>query len=232
MRTSRTLAQVQRVFALDAKARQRARAASRADASEYDYLRDELASRLVERLGDVARDIPRALDLGANTGNVLKQLLAQRGSSGRTPGGIERLHMLEPSGELSAVPPRPAPRGRGGGARALAARAPPPHPAPPRRAAGAMLRRDAATLWPAARAQGLAVEPLEGPLEGAALPFADASLDIVLSSCALHWVNDVPGAFAEVRRVLRPDGVFVFALLGGETLQELRCGGGGGAPLL
>lgn len=86
-----------------------------------------------------------------------------------------------------------------------------------------MLRRDAATLWPSARASELTIEPLEGPLEGTALPFADASLDIVLSSCALHWVNDVPGVFVEVKRVLRPDGVFVFALLGGETLQELRC---------
>lgn len=91
-----------RVFSLGAKASQRARAAQLTDAHEYDYLRDEIASRLVERLGDVARDFPRALDLGANTGNVLKQLVAQR-SGGRTPGGIRELHMLEPAGAFAQL---------------------------------------------------------------------------------------------------------------------------------
>ena len=54
------------------------------------------------------------------------------------------------------------------------------------------------------------------------LPFADGSFDLVLSSLALHWVNDLPRALAEARRVLRPDGVFIAAMLGGDTLGELR----------
>ena len=86
-----------------------------------------------------------------------------------------------------------------------------------------MLHRDAETLWPAAAASGLEVLPHVGALEGEPLPYADASMDLVVSSMSLHWTNDVPGIFAEVRRVLKPDGAFVFALLGGETLQELRC---------
>lgn len=45
---------------------------------------------------------------------------------------------------------------------------------------------------------------------------------MVLSSLSMHWVNDLPGLLAEVRRVLRPDGVFLAAMLGGETLSELR----------
>lgn len=58
--------------------------------------------------------------------------------------------------------------------------------------------------------------------EEARLPFEDGSLDLVMSSCSLHWQNDLPAIFAEVRRVLRPDGVFLAAMLGGETLAELR----------
>ena len=54
------------------------------------------------------------------------------------------------------------------------------------------------------------------------LPFADASLDLIVSSLALHWVNDLPGALIQARRTLRPGGLFIAALLGGETLGELR----------
>jgi SAM-dependent methyltransferase len=54
------------------------------------------------------------------------------------------------------------------------------------------------------------------------LPFAEASLDLVVSSLALHWSNDLPGVFVQARRALRPDGVFVAAFLGGGTLYELR----------
>ncbi len=54
------------------------------------------------------------------------------------------------------------------------------------------------------------------------LPFADESLDLVVSTLALHWVNDLPGALIQIRRALRPDGLFMGALLGGSTLTELR----------
>lgn len=54
------------------------------------------------------------------------------------------------------------------------------------------------------------------------LPFADASLDLVVSSLALHWANDLPGVLVQVRRALKPDGLFLAAILGGETLTELR----------
>jgi SAM-dependent methyltransferase len=55
-----------------------------------------------------------------------------------------------------------------------------------------------------------------------ALPFADGSLDLVVSALALQSVNDLPGALVQVRRALKPDGYFLAALLGGETLTELR----------
>ena len=69
-------------------------------------------------------------------------------------------------------------------------------------------------------AAGLAVPALAADEE--ALPFAPASLDLVTSSLALHWVNDLPGAMVQIRQVLRPDGLFLGALFGGETLYELR----------
>ena len=55
-----------------------------------------------------------------------------------------------------------------------------------------------------------------------ALPFADASLDAVLSCLSLHWVNDLPGALVQIRRALAPDGLFLASVLGGDTLVELR----------
>jgi SAM-dependent methyltransferase len=54
------------------------------------------------------------------------------------------------------------------------------------------------------------------------LPFAPASLDLVVSTLGLHWTNDVIGALIQVRRALRPGGLFIGALLGGSTLTELR----------
>jgi len=55
-----------------------------------------------------------------------------------------------------------------------------------------------------------------------ALPFRDGSLDLVVSALALQLVNDLPGTLVQVRRALKPDGLFVAALLGGDTLVELR----------
>jgi SAM-dependent methyltransferase len=55
-----------------------------------------------------------------------------------------------------------------------------------------------------------------------ALPFALASFDLVTSVLSLHAVNDLPGALIQIRRVLKPDGLFMAALFGGETLRELR----------
>jgi NADH dehydrogenase [ubiquinone] 1 alpha subcomplex assembly factor 5 len=55
-----------------------------------------------------------------------------------------------------------------------------------------------------------------------ALPFAEASFDLVLANLSLHHVNDLPGLLWQVQRVLRPDGLFLGVMLGGESLYELR----------
>jgi SAM-dependent methyltransferase len=54
------------------------------------------------------------------------------------------------------------------------------------------------------------------------LPFAPQSLDLVVSTLGLHWTNDVVGALVQIRRALKPDGLFMGAFLGGSTLTELR----------
>lgn len=61
---------------------------------------------------------------------------------------------------------------------------------------------------------------LVGDLER--LPLAPGSLDLAASLLALQGVNDLPGALIQIRRALRPDGLFIGCLLGGRTLQELR----------
>ncbi|MGL4541163.1 MAG: class I SAM-dependent methyltransferase, partial [Polymorphobacter sp.] len=54
------------------------------------------------------------------------------------------------------------------------------------------------------------------------LPFADNSFDLIVSAASLHNVNDLPGALIQVRRALRPGGMFVAAFVAGETLLALR----------
>src|SRR5262249_1039240 len=54
------------------------------------------------------------------------------------------------------------------------------------------------------------------------LPFAPESFDLVMSALDLHWVNDLPGALIQINQALRPDGLFLATMLGGDTLSELR----------
>lgn len=55
-----------------------------------------------------------------------------------------------------------------------------------------------------------------------ALPFEANKFDLVVSSLSLHWVNQLPNTFSRIIKSLRPDGVFIGAVFGGETLYELR----------
>jgi len=54
------------------------------------------------------------------------------------------------------------------------------------------------------------------------LPFASESFNLITSLLNLHWVNDLPGALIQIQRSLRPNGLFLGAMLGGSTLHELR----------
>ena len=142
--------------------RHRERAAAHLDG--HDFLFREVAERLADRLDDVTRKFPRALDLGCHGGEIAAAL------GGR--GGIETLVQCD----LSA----------------------------------AMARRAAANGRPTLAAD----EEL--------LPFAPESFDLVISGLSLHWVNDLPGCLLQVRQCLKADGLFLAAMLGGDTLCELR----------
>jgi len=119
---------------------------------------------LADRLDDVTRKFPRALDLGCHGGEMAAAL--------RGRGGIETLAQCDLS---TAMARQAAVNGH-------------------------------ATL--------VADEEL--------LPFAPESFDLVISNLSLHWVNDLPGCLLQIRHCLKPDGLLLAAMLGGDTLQELR----------
>jgi SAM-dependent methyltransferase len=81
---------------------------------------------------------------------------------------------------------------------------------------GTLVETDASRAMLAGRGGPRAV------LDEERLPFGEASLDLVVSTLGLHWTNDVVGALIQVRRALKPDGLFLGAFLGGSTLTELR----------
>jgi SAM-dependent methyltransferase len=59
-------------------------------------------------------------------------------------------------------------------------------------------------------------------IESEPLPLAPESLDLAVSALALQFVNDLPGVLAQIRRALKPDGLLLAAMIGGDTLTELR----------
>jgi NADH dehydrogenase [ubiquinone] 1 alpha subcomplex assembly factor 5 len=68
----------------------------------------------------------------------------------------------------------------------------------------------------------LALLPTKWFIDLETFPFADHTFDLVLSAFSLHWVNDIPGLFAQIYKALKPDGLFMASLLGEQTLTELR----------
>ena len=82
--------------------------------------------------------------------------------------------------------------------------------------------RQAARSARLSRPSPSAVGPLAVAADEEALPFRDGALDLVVSALSLQFVNDLPGALVQIRRALKPDGLFLAALLGGDTLTELR----------
>ncbi len=132
----------------------------------HDFLFREVGERLLERLDDIRRRFPLALDLGCHNG-VLAELLRQREA-----GSIGTLIQTD-------VSPQMARRASVNGCATLVA-------------------------------------------DEEALPLAPGSLDLVISVLTLHWVNDLPGCLLQIGRALKPDGLFLAAMIGGDSLVELR----------
>lgn len=158
----------------------------------YDYLHEEVAARLVDRLDDMKRAFPLALDFGAGAGHVHRAICADDSLVGGIQDG-------EPSG------------GGIGGVRKLVQLD----------SAATLLQRDTDSEFEGSHRCD--TYRLHVKDEEAILPFPDGTFDLVISSLALHWINDLPRVFSEIHRVLKPDGCFLFAMMGGsETLPELR----------
>ena len=132
----------------------------------HDFLFREVGERLLERLSDIRRRFPLALDLGCHNGVVAE---------------ILRDDPAAPVDTLLQTDLSPA-----------------------------MARLAAAKGGPTLVA------------DEEALPLAPGSLDLVVSVLSLHWVNDLPGCFLQIAQALKPDGLFLAAMIGGDSLAELR----------
>ena len=188
------------VFNPHVKWLQKERAASDAAQSrQADYLREEVAARLCERLLDIRRTYPLALDLGAHSCNLARALVRPDPDPAAPAGGSEPVSSR--FGRLVAA-----------------------------ESSRALLYRDAdLPLYAPQEGQGEA-DGKPGTLElerqvlesDESLPWDADTFDLVLSSLHLHWINDLPGVLGQVNHVLKPDSAFVAAMLGGDTLYELR----------
>lgn len=129
--------------------------------------------------------------------------------------GLERLNFIRhtPARILDAG------SGTGNAWRGLAARYPGAHLVALDLAPGMLRQARAAVPWHR-RLLGRGPVTICGDLE--CLPLAGGSIDLVWSNLALQWVNVLPLAFAEMRRVLAPGGLFMFTTFGPDTLKELR----------
>ena len=66
------------------------------------------------------------------------------------------------------------------------------------------------------------LQPPDFVFDDALPPLRRESCDLIVSGLSLHWVNDLPGSLVQIRRALKPDGLFLGVLLGGDSLRELR----------
>ncbi|KAK0206895.1 S-adenosyl-L-methionine-dependent methyltransferase [Desarmillaria ectypa] len=176
------------VFDRKAKQLQRDRAVAKdggKSSATVDYVRDEVADRLLERLEDIKRKFSTILDLGSGPGHFAKLL---------GPENATKCIMIESSGtlfdlsyECSAltVPEK-------------------------------TLYRDPDTTFE------VPVERIHADEEELLQVMEPNSQEAIVSCLSLQWINDLPGMLVQINKALRPDGLFLGAMFGGDTLFELR----------
>ncbi|MBW0485057.1 hypothetical protein O181_024772 [Austropuccinia psidii MF-1] len=167
--TSRSLSSMH-IFDRQAKLKQKARVIETDTEKSRltDYLRQEVACALVDRLVDIRRKFSEVVEFGAGAGSLVKEL---------TEYGLDRIILTDSSKE--------------------------------------MLWRDHALDPP-----GVAIDRVV--MDEESVRFERSSQDCIMSCLSLHWVNDLPGTLTQINHSLKPDGVFIGAILGGDTLFELR----------
>lgn len=161
-------------------------AADAAQSRQVDYLRDEVAVRLCDRLLDIKRSFPKALDFGANACNIAKILTRPN------PDLVSDKKTTEPIatrvGEITCTDTSPG-----------------------------MLYRDQGE--PFNQEMKITREVLKN---AEYLPYEPETFDLVMSSMSLHWINDLPSVLTQINTILKQDAPFIAAMMGGDTLFELR----------
>lgn len=190
------------VFDRATKLSQRSRAALHPEISrKADYLRDEVSLRTVERLGFILREFPRVLDFGCHSGNFLKSLCTKLDVP---PGGdhadVEMTKQLNEDKvkikskiqELVMMD-----------------------------SSESMLLRDINEDY---------LKEFHGKIQRIVADeesfdheiLQPELFDAVISNLSLHWINDLPQTLKNINTVLKPDGMFMGTIFGGDTLYELR----------
>lgn len=135
---------------------------------DFDYLRDEVACRLVDRVADIKKPFSSIVDLGAHTGSIARALLASKEQ--KLVSLVDKLIQVESCEGMLRLAPETK-----------------------RKIPSSLLHQ---------------------------LP--PASTELIVSSMAMHWVEDLPLFLQGIRTALKPGGVFIGAMLGGDSLNEMR----------
>ncbi|KAK7470257.1 hypothetical protein VKT23_001691 [Stygiomarasmius scandens] len=160
------------IFDRNTKISQKDRAATKTNGESsrtVDYVRDEVADRMMERLEDIKRKFSTIVDLGSGAGHFTKLL---------DPETTKKSIMIDSSAKT--------------------------------------LHRDPDSEFE------VHVERVHADEENLLQFLESNSQEAIVSCLSLHWINDLPGILVQIREALKPDGLFLGAMFGGETLFELR----------
>ena len=203
------------VFDRAVKAAHRDRAAylRRHDPSgdSVDPFLEEITKRTLDRLNDVKRAFPNVLVLGGATDAVVRRLLRDRPDA-------RVVVVVDASRDMLAFVRESVEREFG------AATSPTVDRAAEDEASSSSFDVDVNALpsHTVTNANGDAVRVHYVCFDEENLPARDGAFDVVVSALGLHWANDLPGAMSAARASLKPDGLFLSSILGGETLREMR----------
>ncbi|RDB20096.1 Arginine-hydroxylase NDUFAF5, mitochondrial [Hypsizygus marmoreus] len=160
------------VFDRHAKRLQKDAAAARdggARSATVDYVRDEVADRMMERFLDIKRKFNSVLDLGSGPGHFSKLLELDKTAKSIMVDSSEMTLNRDPDSEFEVK-----------------------------------------------------IERIHADEENLLQIVKPNSQEAIVSCLSLHWVNDLPGILVQIKEALQPDGLFLAAMFGGDTLFELR----------